>query len=58
MPARRLAPTAAGRFAAAALTGPFAFLLSGLIDVGYVLALALRHGARITIKRRWAPGKG
>jgi hypothetical protein len=40
------------RFAAALVTGPLAFLVSGLLDVGYALLLALRHASRSTIRPR------
>jgi hypothetical protein len=42
--------SAFGRAAGALVTGPIAFLVSGLIDVAHALGLALRHAVRSTIR--------
>jgi hypothetical protein len=42
----------------ALVTGPAAFLVCGLLDVGLALRLAVLYLWRSTISTRWASGKG
>jgi hypothetical protein len=42
----------------ALVTGPLAFLVSGLIDVAIALRVALGYAYRTTIRSLWAPGRG